>query len=247
MTKKLKTARLQMSIAIGLFLVVCVIGAGIGTRAYVSDEAPQTVMENVTIKTYNEAATVTIVEEEFGAVVSPDIASRYLSVTGDVTFHITGSFADATTTIIAIVDPFLMATSTVNEVAVLNANTANAMTGATSTVELVRLNVTGVATSTYQIRCGAAPATGKTASTTIDYEILTSDSITASTFIGVVENNITSSYGAKIGGGSVAKILLTPVNPYLVCVVSSSDNGAFTNPANTFDGTYMVRISKTRF
>ena len=73
-----------------------------------------------------------------------------------------------------------------------------------------------------------------------------SDSISTST-LATVENDITSSYGTSVGGGSVDKIMLGPTYPYLNCYVTTNYSGAFTEATNTFDGTYAIRISKTRY
>jgi len=245
---KLKKVRIQMFISIGLFLVVCIIGVGLKVRAYVSENSPKTIMESVNIEVFNEAPETPVIEEELGAIVSPDITSRYLSVNNDVTYHITGNFEDASTTIMVIEDPFRRATSTDSEIPIVGTvGDALVQTGATSTVELVRLNITGTATSTYTITCGASATKGATSTT---WNILSSDSIATSTFTGAVENNITSSYGTTIGGGSVSKIMIGAHQPYLICYIatdSDDQDRAFTDVGNTFDGEYMVRISKTRF
>lgn len=128
-----------------------------------------------------------------------------------------GTLADATTTILAVVNPF----------------------SATSTVDMVRLTNTGVATSTYTVACGKSA----TAYANTDYDVLSSGSIATSTNFGVIENNITGSYGAAITGGSIEKILVGS-GQYLVCKVTTSYPGAFTESTNTFAGTYQVRWTK---
>lgn len=128
-----------------------------------------------------------------------------------------GSFADATTTIVAVANPF----------------------SASSTVDLVKLINSGVATSTYTITCGDS----LTAYANSVFNVLTSDSISTSTSFGTVTNNVSSSYGNGIGGGSVARITVGP-SQYLVCKVSTVYTGAFTETTNTFAGTYLIRWTR---
>lgn len=134
-----------------------------------------------------------------------------------------GSLANGTTTILSLVNPFGKT--------------------ATSTVILVRLFNTpkGVATTSYAINCGASSGSA----TPPSYNILTSGLIATSSNFDVLQNNLTTSNGATISGGSVAKILITNAYPYLICMATSSSgsdyNTAFSNVNNTFDGTYKVK------
>jgi hypothetical protein len=250
---KIKKLKIRSWYALGLLCLVAVIGVGFTIRAYSSNgNAPKAVTENGDI-IFNEAQDIVPTGNTMedgvilGSLTSPDITSSWLCVNGDCTYHITGDMINASTTIVSIPDPFLVATSSANDV-VLSGTTNNGYgyTGATSTVELVRLNQTGTATTTYGITCGAA----STPTGTPAYNILATgvQAIATSTDFGAIENDITASYGAGITGGSIPKILLTPVNPYLVCNVATTGyDGGFTDIGNTFDGKYGVRVSRTRF
>ena len=224
-----------------VLLLVGVIAIGYGVKAYNSD-SPKVVVEG----DYIEAVPVS--EDTLGAVSSQDNMGSLICLNDDCTYHLQQTFQDATTTILAMTDPFLMATTSAYDVVVTpSAQLVNGLgqTGATSTVELVRLNITGAATSTYTISCGASATNGANGDGTQVYSILYSDSIPTST-LAVVENNVGSTSGTPYGGGSTAKIMLGPTYPYLVCKVTSLYTGAFTEASNTFAGTGMVRISKTR-
>jgi hypothetical protein len=163
-----------------------------------------------------------------GAVTSPDINSRYLCVNGDCTYHMTGTLKDATTTIVSFVNPF-----------------GTTATSSMATVEMASLKMTGAATSTYTVACGAS-ATAYAAPT---YSILSSDSVATSTLPGLIENGIATAYNGNsigLGGGSIQKITLTHQYPYFVCKVTTAYGGAFTEASNTFAGKYRVRISQIR-
>ena len=242
---KLNKLKTQVKISLGLLCLLAVVGVGLVVRANIDTGGG-----TVNIENYNEAAklppttpTAPIEEEAFGA---SDSASNYKCQNGDCTFYISGDWINASTTIVSIPDPFRAATSTANDIVIASDNTAFGWTGATSTVELVRLNQTGVATSSYILTCGASASPAGT----LGYNIITSDLVSTST-PATIENNISSSYGANFGGGSVAKILLTPIRPYLVCKVDTGTDtayaGAFTEATNTADGKYFVRITKGRF
>lgn len=242
MTKKINK-NLYLWIVIG---IVGILAVGSITLAYNSDSLRSIILESGAVMNYNEAAQSVSVSEEptelLGSMTSPNIESRYLCVNGDCTYHLTGQFVDATTTIVSIPNPFLQATSTAADVIIQRENAALGYTGATSTLELVRLNVTGVATSTYTIQCGAsaAPQTDPT------LDILSSDSIATSTY-AVVESGIATAANLGIGGGTTNKVMLSPTYPWIVCTISSSYTGAFTEDSNTFDGYYSIRVSRTRF
>ena len=147
-----------------------------------------------------------------------------------VTFVKSGQFRDASTTLISFVNPFGTASTT----APLSGGST-----ASSTVVSVNLDITGVATSTYTIACGAS--SDIYADNT--YSILSSGSIVTSTK-AVIENNMTNSYSNGVTGGTVDKMALTPEDSYFVCKVTTDYEAAFTNDANTFDGSWSVEIRK---
>jgi len=172
--------------------------------------------------------------------------SPNLNVNGDNTYRVTGSCQDATTTIVSFASPFLMATSSASDV-VVSGTYPNGKTVASSTVEMLRLNITGVATSSFTVICGASAT--PYAAATIAY--LSSGEVATSTK-AVIENNVTAAQGATVDGGTVAKIMLGPKYPYMVCTVTLSSSatgasGAFTEVTNTFDGKFLARVSKTQY
>lgn len=239
---KIKKLKMQYKIVLGLLVVVAIVGVGLGVKAYVSNEAPKYVVEGNMV--VNEAPAVIEPDEEmFGALSSPDITSRYLSVNGDIVFHITGELKDASTTIVSIENPFRKATSSASDVVFPNStNSGIGSTGATSTVEFMRIDIGTAATSTFTVACGANSVNFGSAA----YNILSSDSISTSS-IGTLINNVSSTYNLGMGDNtSVAKIMLTPTFPYLTCVVTTSYEGAFTEATNTFDGKFTARITKQR-
>ena len=181
--------------------------------------------------------------QELGALTSPDISSRYLCINGDCTFYVTGSFQDATTTIVSFPDPFTKATSTAGDVVLGMYNDGAGYTGATSTVDLVRLDITGAATSTYSVSCGAS-AGWSTADTVSLLDTATNGVATSST--GILENNLTAALGGLADAGTVHKITLNPQYPWFTCRITSTYTGAFTEATNAFVGKWAVHVSKTR-
>lgn len=205
-----------------VIVLVSVVAIGFGVNAYQSfNDSPKVVVEGNYIESTAPAAPVA--DQTVGAVTGPDLESLYFSVNGDNTYHITQTFRDATLTPISFLNPF--------------------GSTATATVELAKFMVTGAATTSYTMACGAS-ATGSGAPS---YSILSSDLIATSSVNYTVENGIASAAAdGGFGGGSTQKIMLTPAKPYFVCTATESIAGGITNPANTFDGKATVRISKTR-
>ena len=152
----------------------------------------------------------------------------------------------------SIPDPFIMATTTANDVLLAGyATTMQGRTGASSTVELVRLDVTVGATTTFQVICGAAA----TPAATPTWEIIRTNVYTQGTGIatsstGIIENNTatTTGYIENSPGTRTTKIQLGPSYPYLTCVVNTvtAYAGGFTGANNTFAGKATVRISRQR-
>lgn len=188
-------------------------------------------------------------DPELGAVVDPNNLPQLLCTGDSCTQTVTASFADATTTFVSVATPFLMRTTTASDVILYNGGTGEVYTGATTTVDLVRMNITAGATSSFRLACGASanptgslPLLRTIASTT---PALAGDSIPTST-VGVIENNVGTAQGGRYDVGSVAKIMLSPGLPYLVCIADPVNASAFTNAQNTFDGKFTVRFSKIR-
>jgi hypothetical protein len=227
-------------------VVVAILAVAVGVRAY-SGFAPKMVCEGGANCHFNEAPAplpepLPEPREELGAMTSPDIISPYISVNDDMTYHITGRMINASTTIVSFKSPFLKATTSASDV-MIDGTTAYGYTSATGTVELVRLDITGKATSTYTISCGASA--GPTTAPSL--ALLSSGSIATSSLVGVVENNLTNTNNMGVTGGTVAKIAIGPSLPYFVCKVTTAYSGAFTEVTNTFDGYFAVRMSKTRY
>jgi hypothetical protein len=207
------------------------------------------VFENVGV--YNETSAIPETpvvqpEENLGGA-SPISTFNYQCINNACTYYLKGEFIDATTTPVSIPNPFLMSTTSKSDVVIKwTRDGAEGLTGATSTVDLVRLENTGVATTTFRIYCAAAPS--PTATSSISYNILNSDLIATSTNFGIIENNLAATYSLGVGGGTVAKIMLTSALPYLMCKqvnpYGTTNDTAFTDPTNTFEGKYTVRISR---
>jgi len=230
--------------------------------AYTNGSAgqPTTIIENAGDITINNPEQPMALIDEGEADLGANLFPNPRCVSEDCVYVAAGKFQDATTTIIGFANYWRMATTSPNQVVIEN-STDNGFgyTSATSTVELVNLNITSNATSTYSVVCGAAASRYATSSINILYAIDIATSTignATSTNIGVLTNNIASttaaSYGLKNTGG-IDKIYLTPQYPYFTCKAysdytnwSNSADNAFINAANVFDGTFAVRISKPR-
>ena len=218
---KLKNLKVSLSASIGIIVLVALIGVGLSVKAFYGNSAVTTVIEDAGGVTINNATAPTDGGESLGATASPEIPYNYLSVNGDTTYHITGAFKDATTTILSFVNPF--------------------GTTATSTVDLVRLDTSGAATSTYSMSCGAS-ATAYAA----DSVSLLDSVDTATSSVGILENNLTAALGGQDDAGTVEKIALTPTYPYFLCTATTLYSGAFTEVTNTYAGKFTVQIHKQR-
>ena len=190
-------------------------------------------------------------EPTLGALSSPDIVSPYLSVAGDITYHYAIPFA-ASTTLVAIPTPFRRATTTAADVVLWqNSSTSVASsfgyTGATSTVELIRVNIIGGATSSLSFLCGAS------VSSTSDPTVgLIAIAATPTTTTGILESGISSVTAATGGLANTAygnaKLILNSATPWVVCKASTTPVGLYdnsvTNAVRTFKGNVVVRISR---
>ena len=244
---KLKKLMAQRNTAMIIVCLVAVLGVGLVIKAYTSQTPPTTVIENAGGVTINNPEPQ-IIEEGLGAVTSPDIISRYLSVNGDTTYHIAGDFLNATTTIVSFQSPFRMATTSATDV-VLRDSTTNGYgyTSATTTVDLVRLDIRTAATSTFSVTCGASNTDGYTGAAGIDTSILaTAANAVATSSTGIIENNLTEALGGLVDSGTVEKITLNQQYPYFTCLVTSNYTGAFTEATNTFDGKFTVHLHRQR-
>jgi hypothetical protein len=159
-------------------------------------------------------------QESLGALTSPVISSKYLSVGGVTTYYLTGNLMDASTTLVSIKNPF--------------------GTAATATIDMMKFVVTGPATSSATLTCGANPSENGTNA----YTLLTGVLATSTTVY--MENNLTAALGGSADAGSVAKIALNATNPYLVCKIAALGGVTtpYTRAGNTFAGTYTIKITR---
>ena len=144
-----------------------------------------------------------------------------LTVDGTVTFgnivtgYTNGTLADATTTVLAI-EP-----------------------GVTTTINFLRLDITGPATSTYTVTCGTSSSEFGTPSATL----ISSGSIVTSSLV-ILENGVNYPSGTPTGGGYIAAgsfgKLGIESDEWLMCKVTTAYDGAFTEVTNTFAGTYSI-------
>lgn len=133
-------------------------------------------------------------------------------------YYIEGTLADATTTLIAL------------------------DITATGTIDLLRLDVTGPATSTYTVTCGTSSSAYGTPSATL----ISSASIVTSS-LAILENAVnypsgqiaTSTSAGYVAAGTFGKLGVES-DEYLLCKVTTAYDGAFTEVTNTFAGTYLL-------
>jgi hypothetical protein len=188
-------------------------------------------------------------EEVLGAVTGPELPNPTCQA-GLCTFNKVGAFIDASTTIVSIPSPFLKVTSTGagSEVIVKSDEGGVNWTAATTTVNMVRLDVTGAATTSYYVHCGASatPAGILANLTLLNIVSSTLDTRVPTSSVGFIENNVSQALGAMSDGGSVSKIMLGSSKPWLVCIVNPTVALGFTNALNTFDGKVTASFNKTR-
>jgi hypothetical protein len=258
---KKKVSKVKLMGAYGaIFLMVCAfIGISYGVSAYTnaSDSQPVIINEAGGIINYNEAPTAPIMdevtysasEEMLGASSVNSSVQPMEDNNGDVVYHLNQNLIHSTTTIFSIPDPFLTVTSTAGGGVVVMTNGATPplqWTGATSTVDFARIYITGVATTSYKIYCGAAA--NPTATPTIWFmesgEFATSSK-------GIVESDLIAIGGADITGSSTPhKILLTPTLPYFTCIAVQSNavlGHAIFQATATLEGKLYIRVSRSRF
>ena len=122
-----------------------------------------------------------------------------------------GSFTDATTTPISVLNPF----------------------GATSTVDFMLYDQTGVATSTYTMDCGVATTQFASPSDLL----IDGLSVATSTTVYMVNSENDS------GTNSESHVIVGPTE-YISCLIVPIIEAAITNTGNTYDGNYKIRWIK---
>lgn len=177
-----------------------------------------------------------------GAVSSPDAFPAMICSAGNCTYTAVVDFYDASTTIVSIQDPFLAVTTTGEGDVVLRDDGVTEWTGASSTVSVSRLDITGAATTTFQVFCGAsASAQG------VPVRNLVTSAAYVTSSLGSIENNLTAANGGLVDGGTVAKIAVGHSFPYFNCLLTSvSSTAALTSDNNSFAGKATVVFSRTR-
>lgn len=249
---KLKSLKLRVYV---LIVAVLALGAGAawkGVKAYQSSNAPKVVAEAGSTVNLYEAPEVQAPEEDpfldqnLGANTGPDQPNPSCWG-GSCVKVVVATAIDASTTIFSIPSPFEKATSTGagSEVALRVDDGGQRWTAQSTTVDLVNLNITGPATTSYQVAC-AASATFNAKLPFYNSIVTTSPAFASyipTSSIGVIENNVTQLQGAMIDSGTVSKIMLGSDKPWLVCSVQATVAGAFTNADNTFTakGTFRFR------
>lgn len=182
-------------------------------------------------------------DEELGSVVSPLLPGPSFGVGKDMQFSVTAPLTDATSTW-AFASPFLAATTTASDVVVEQTTAAFGYTVATTTVELVRINFTSSTPSAFNVGCGSSAS--KFTTTTNSYAILTSDAVAAALGNFTVENGLTTTAGAKIGGGAVTKIVVGPSHPYIVCRISTAVDAEWSGADGVSPGDIAIRFSRVQ-
>ena len=220
--------------------IVIIFGGAFVTRAYQSGNvAPKVVIEN---GNYIEASNTIEDGDTLGAATSDYSVRRLLDVNGDQTYYLTKTFTDATTTIVSFPNPFLTASTTSSASPVLRTDGTTQWIGATSTVDFVRLNITGAATSFYSIVCGASAVPSEN----VAIHLLGSGTVATGT-LAYIENNL--NLGSGVTGSSTAKIALNSSLPYFNCLLTATPGGdgtPITQASNTFDGEASIRVGRIR-
>jgi hypothetical protein len=249
--KKLKVKLSAYQVAFTFLGLLTLLGGAVGlTQAFDSGTSPKVVVEG----NYIEASESEQEEVLLGASNVTDFVSNYECFNGDCTYHLVQPFQTGTTTIVSLVNPYVVPTSSPNDVVITDTVNGFGYTGATSTVEMVRLTITGAATTTYGVVCAAAQT--PFATTTATFAAINTP-YSVSTTLGrstVIETGTVSTTSGSIDpvnyNGSItsyiSKIMVTPAAPYLICKVSGANNDAFTNPVRSFDGKVTVRWSRQR-
>lgn len=242
--------------AIILAFVLILTGAVVGSvKAFSNQQPPKVVVEGNYIEAVQPAPIVQEVtqpEETLGAVSSPDSLPA-LVCTNDFCTHTVqvSTFVARSTTIVSIPSPFEKATSTGAgaEVVIRTDGSGIKYTSATATVDLVRVDITGAATTSFHLACaGSASPTGVLP---FHNPIVTTSpavaSYIATSSIGVIENNLSLAQGGLAGAGSVAKVTVNSALPYLVCTLNPSELAAITNADETLNGKAWVRFTRPRY
>lgn len=173
---------------------------------------------------FNQGTVVREIVERIGAAANVRDLGPEIGQNGLQTIVVSGDFKDATTTIVSILNPF----------------------PATSSVSLIGLFNSGVATSSYNINCGQSTrASAIRVGSNPSYTVFQTGTIATS-----------SIFSQLMRGATTTPTYIGP-SEYLQCVthgISSNDalrdcdgtscnwDNAFTNVNNTFDGSYWIEF-----
>lgn len=246
---KVKNLKTKLLSAYGLLILTAIVGIGLFAYAH-------TYIENATI--YNEAPEPVIEEEGEEEEMFGEMGLKWVKQGNRVTYIESGTFKDATTTLFSFVNPFNTASTTIAGSGITNWELyRDEYLGklGTSTVVSVNLDITGPATTTIYITCGAADQLYHAPT----YDIMTAYLVTST--IGVYTNNqatTSAGFSAAAGTGAEANVLLTHDYSYFTCHATGSPLSnewgtggvtadkikGITGSNNTFDGSWSVEIQK---
>lgn len=259
----IKKLKFKLSAYKVVLAVVALFGIGGLVFAYTNESSnqPATIIEKAESVVINQAVPPAVereaLEAKMGAGSGPTSPWSYQCINGTVcTYYLTMSFIDASTTIAVFEDPFLTATSSYTpETPLLAGDTNIGQVGATSTIEMAEVNITGISTSTFNLTCQMA--TGRYDATTTPILITLEDSKITTSTIGVVRSGMTSSTNPGMGSlvlensSMRTQVMFTPQKPYFVCSVkavnANNDIGGILGNSNTFDGAVTIKVSKTLY
>ncbi len=237
MTKKqIKQIRLVIPYAIMGFVIL--LAGGFAFAEYQEYQAAKVV--NVAGDYIEAPMEVIITEGEELGFSNPNMMSRWVRHNDLMTYIESGSFRDATNTILSIQNPFNGTPTGTDPVF----NKEKYYT-ATATVDLIQLTITTGATTTGQILCGPSfNQYGDPGFNHLDTGGSGSFAVVTGT-TGMIENNASGSYGSNvITGGSVAKSTLTHDYPWYTCKFNAEDPTSISGHENSFDGTFKLRVYK---
>ncbi len=232
MNKK-QTKSIAPYIAMGVLTLLIV-----GSFAFAQYQEYQTAKVVNVAGDYIEAPMEVVIEEQLGAISSPNIMSRWMIHNDLMTYIESGEMADGTNTLVSFINPFNgVPTSTTDA----RFNKAKYYT-ATATVDLIQLTITEGSTTTGKILCG--PSANQYGDPAYNHLETGAFDVTTGT-TAMIENNASGSYGTNvITGGSVAKSTLNQVEPWYTCKVYVEDLDAYIGDTNNFEGKFKARIYK---
>jgi hypothetical protein len=181
----------------------------------------------ISIVAFFNGKTITqVIQNPLGSMTSPWTVGPEFSINELNTYVARADFKNATTTFVSFISPM----------------------PATSTIDLVELIQTGLATSTIKIHCGVSNSAYGVPVT----DILTSGTIATSTYFWTMVNNEANSF--PVSGGSTARARIGP-KEYFLCAATDNQNYKYigkggneqdgvAGDSNTFGGNFKVRFTR---